>query len=75
MKFKHTPKNYLLAPFIVLVNPCIYLLALLVEKLHNILNYTLDILPKFDIDYSKEISVTHKKVTDEYFKFTQKDIT
>lgn len=73
MKFKHSLKNYSLAPFIIVVNPIVYLLSYIVNNLAKFLSYVLDILPKFDIDYTKENEQHRKRVVKEYFKLTQKE--
>lgn len=72
MKFKHTLKNYLLFPFILTINPVVYSLSFVVNNAGKHLEYIADILPKFDVDYSKENLDTRKKVLKEYFKLTQR---
>ena len=73
MKFKHSLKNYLLAPIILIINPIVYLLSLISNKVDKALEDFLDILPKFDIDYTKDNKEYKKKVIKEYFKLTQKE--
>lgn len=48
MKFKHSLKNYLLATIILIINPIVYLLSLISNKIDKALEDFLEILPKFD---------------------------
>lgn len=73
MKFKHSLKNYLLAPFILAVNPVVYFLSFIAKNISRFLLCVIDILPKFDIDWTKENEQNMKRVQKEYFKLVQKE--
>lgn len=73
MRFKPSLRNYLLAPVIILINPVVYLLSIVSNKIDKALDNFLEVLPKFDIDYTEANEEYKKKVIKEYFKLTKRE--
>lgn len=68
MKFKHSIKNYLLAPIIILVNPIVAIINYLLKYLSDKVDKAFDSLPRFEMDYSKEYKEINRKVIDRLHK-------
>lgn len=59
MRFKHSLRNYLLAPVILIVNPIMFVINYLLKYLSDKVDKAFDSLPRFDLDYSKEYKEIH----------------
>lgn len=68
MKFKHSLRNYLLAPIILIVNPIMFVINYLLKYLSDKVDKAFDSLPRFDLDYSKEYKEIHGEVFDRFYK-------
>ena len=72
-KFKHSVSNYIKLPFVLTINPLVYLLYTIVEFLRMLLEALSESLPKLDLDWTEDNKKIADKVRQEYFKLVQND--
>lgn len=63
-KFKHSVGNYIKLPFVLTINPLVYLLYTLVEFVRMLLEALSESLPKLDLDWTED----NKKIADKVRK-------